>query len=376
MAVLAWVGTLGGLASCNALLGLDDARIIGDDAGDPLHDSAAEIGPGSDGGARDGGATDASVDTAPCTVPADGDPHNCGACGHDCLGGTCVKGTCQPLVLASGHTSPNAIAVDDAYVYWVDDTSGAGVFRVPIDGGSEDALALAETRPFAIAVSPTHVYWGTFGGQLRRVPIGGGPLEPVAMEPSGQPIMAIALDAVYVYWTGGAPGVFRTPSGGGGSASPLVPGEFEPQGIAVSTTSAYWVTLGALRVVSLSGGDASTLVAGSGSCGTSSVALGGTNVFWTDSCSGAINRVPLGGGASTTLGTAKQPYAVAVDSAYVYWTDQNDGTRGIYRAPIMNGPTQPLLANQASIPYALAVDSRAIYWTSKADGTVLKLAKP
>ena len=49
------------------------------------------------------------------------DPHNCGACGHDCLGGACDAGVCVPLpagVLASGLIAPVSVAVDATNVYF------------------------------------------------------------------------------------------------------------------------------------------------------------------------------------------------------------------------------------------------------------------
>jgi len=42
------------------------------------------------------------------------DPANCGACGHDCLGGDCLGGMCQPLVLFTGQlNSAHCLAIDD-----------------------------------------------------------------------------------------------------------------------------------------------------------------------------------------------------------------------------------------------------------------------
>src|SRR5579859_928196 len=46
------------------------------------------------------------------------DPHNCGRCGHDCFGGACISGGCQPVVLASGQNDSSAIALDAKNVYW------------------------------------------------------------------------------------------------------------------------------------------------------------------------------------------------------------------------------------------------------------------
>jgi hypothetical protein len=44
-----------------------------------------------------------------CEVDLSNDGKNCGKCGHDCLGGACSSGTCQPVVLASNQGNPWAI---------------------------------------------------------------------------------------------------------------------------------------------------------------------------------------------------------------------------------------------------------------------------
>src|SRR5271170_4179987 len=37
------------------------------------------------------------------------DTTSCGSCGHDCQGGTCVEGSCQPVTVASGQNNPGGI---------------------------------------------------------------------------------------------------------------------------------------------------------------------------------------------------------------------------------------------------------------------------
>jgi hypothetical protein len=47
------------------------------------------------------------------------DPKNCGTCGHDCLGGACITGHCQPAVVASSSTAQlSVIGVDAASLYF------------------------------------------------------------------------------------------------------------------------------------------------------------------------------------------------------------------------------------------------------------------
>jgi hypothetical protein len=85
-------------------------------------------GPGSHG---DGGFDDGSIgsqDGSPGGPGGDGasvdgcgplnTSQNCGACGHDCGGGACLNGVCQPSMLVSNEMFPNTIAADNAKVYW------------------------------------------------------------------------------------------------------------------------------------------------------------------------------------------------------------------------------------------------------------------
>ncbi len=73
-------------------------------------------------GGRDGG--EESTPSSAVCGDIGTDSHNCGACGHDCAGGACSAGICQPVVLAAGLTRPGSMAIDDANVYWTEHSVG------------------------------------------------------------------------------------------------------------------------------------------------------------------------------------------------------------------------------------------------------------
>src|SRR5579859_4125816 len=78
------------------------------------------------------GAADGGVDAAcnPATLDTDG--HNCGACGHDCQGGACSNGACQPVTLASGQSGIQKLVIDATTLYWT--SSNGYIGRLGKDG--------------------------------------------------------------------------------------------------------------------------------------------------------------------------------------------------------------------------------------------------
>jgi hypothetical protein len=77
------------------------------------HGGGTSGGGMSGGGGAGGGRVDGGADMSfPCTDTT-ADPHNCGACGHSCLGGTCAASICQPFPM--GTTSEDYI-VDDLQI--------------------------------------------------------------------------------------------------------------------------------------------------------------------------------------------------------------------------------------------------------------------
>jgi hypothetical protein len=129
------------VAACTTLLGDYDvsSQGQGDDASID-GPSTSDGGGGDDVATTSDGATHDVANDAPITcvaprVPCNGacvsldTPMHCGACGHDCGGGTCMNATCQPMVVAgnqNGNPGILGLAIDGASVYFSsnDDTAG------------------------------------------------------------------------------------------------------------------------------------------------------------------------------------------------------------------------------------------------------------
>jgi hypothetical protein len=70
------------------------------------------------------------------------DPANCGACMHDCQGGACSNGVCQPVVLVPAAMTVDItdIASDGHSVFWADLGSNT-IDQVSTPGGAKTVLA-------------------------------------------------------------------------------------------------------------------------------------------------------------------------------------------------------------------------------------------
>lgn len=137
------------------------------------------------------------------------------------------------------------VAVDEAFLYWGDhDPNGppGSLRRKPLaslDGGAS-VLFVNTERPKTLAVDATHVYWTTWDGFVKRAPKGGiGGAEPLA---ASQPAPeSIYVDERHVYWTNFTMGgdVRRVPKGGG-TEEVVAGNQSFPYGITGDCAAVYW----------------------------------------------------------------------------------------------------------------------------------------
>lgn len=109
-------------------------------------------------------------------------------------------------VAVTGGTASNIVPADDAYAVAVDATSvywttyyAGTVNRASTIGDDATVLADGQSTPIAVAVDSAHVYWANKGGTIRRISISGGKALTLAAGQAGP--AALAIDGTSVYWT-------------------------------------------------------------------------------------------------------------------------------------------------------------------------------
>jgi hypothetical protein len=260
-------------------------------------------------------------------------------------------------------------------------------------------LASGQEIPMDVAVDDTSVYWGNatdFGlGPIviRSTPkAGGGPLTDVATGVIG--LSDFSLDATRVFWGEGAAepgvgGVRSTPKGGGALTDLLDDVRafqllLEGNNLYVASPDAG----GRLLKLPKAGGATTTLaVVGPGLSNTPALALGGDNLFFTQStfdveCDGRVSYVPKVGGAAVSIADGICGLlSIKADAFAVYWAQWDEAAQvgKIVRktAPFTIGaPTT--LATLSTRPTYLAIDAFDVYYVAGGpadDGSVRRVSK-
>ena len=289
--------------------------------------------------------------------------------------------------LATGQNGPQALALDDAYVYWtnvgVREPPTGTIMRVPKCGGTPVTLATGQSPSWSIAVDDTSVYWGVVpagdigNGVVVRMPKAGGTI--VTLATNVYDPLYVAVDATNLYWSSPVAETISSIPTAGGTVTTLATLQGNPHEIALNDSSVMWLNVGndggpgAVVRMPKAGGTPVTLAVGAFPSG---LALDATDAISSFEAGGGaqLARVPLSGGSMIGLASvAVSVSGIATDGVDAYFTDIGNGDQGVgvLGAVPLQGGAVVTLASGLSGPSGVAVDGSSVYWLDDT-GLVMK----
>ena len=337
---------------------------------------------GTSGGAGTGGvpACTCSTNQTCCgttCIDTQTSSESCGTCGHGCLGGTCVAGQCQPVMLGryDRYFGQNGLSVGDNHIYakgeanlivrakkdgsdltmgplptlgtsgctgggaveiggrlfyqWNDGTTCRMAYCSPDDcdgttQGFSPSAGASWVQSFAADRATSQVFW--FDGASKHFMVAS-----TLGAPSGMTVPSADI-STQATWTGYASGgilflddnaMEHLPSSGGNLASLANRDGLDIRSLCATSARLYWSTANAIHFVNLptaSGGD-QVLV----SSPAVTIWADDTDLFWTGDGK-TLERCKVNNCTATkaTIGAASTCSIVAIggEAAAVYWTAQ------------------------------------------------------
>jgi hypothetical protein len=344
-----------------------------------------------------------------CETDLSSGSEHCGACGHDCQGGDCIAGKCQPIELVAG-TSAALLEIDATHAYWatastatyqdgvmVFDPPQTTVSRVPRSGGEVQVLAsLTDGRvPVGLRVHGTDCYWVEVGpywntpSTIQVRPVDGSlPARALATYPTRIDTLAVNEEHVFftvldstAYLGDSRYSVGRVPLAGG--AVEILATEIAANkmtSLLLDEQRAYWIELGLSahgRVVTVPLGGGETTVFSDAHA--LSMARDETNLYWLGGSevsqdANAVWKKPLRGGQPFPLATeAATVSQIAANSSFVFFTENGNEQASIMRIAPAGGTPTEVARSELSAVANIVVDDETIFWATS--DRIVKLAQ-
>jgi hypothetical protein len=372
---------------------------------------------------RDAGIRDASRDVSRDTgldsradSRVDSGARDGAMCDHDCLGGACQGGKCQPVVLANvGEEGVAQFAIDETSLYWTTSyvagqpgATGGLMSKCPLAGcaGAPTTLATGQDSPVGLWVVGSTLYWQNVnGGSIMRCSTDCNDDPTTFYSWTNQIAGPFAANVTEAFMVTGSESVGECPTSGCGLTT-FATGQASPVQIVATDASVYWVDLGATEpfgkgdVMFVDGGivtcpvsgcadAATTLVGGVRPFGDLAVVAG--VAYWVQGPNADLVACEVSGcdGVPKTVvsGIPGGIEAFAVDGSGIYFQDfQSEGVGGsatttwqISRCPITGCSGAPTLLYSAllvgGMPEVL-VDATRVYFIAGNYGSeIVALAK-
>ena len=330
------------------------------------------------------------------------DPNNCGRCGHDCGGATCLAGKCQPYVVQDGQDYTDGLFVDSTGIYWISEVYDE-LLHCPITGcAAKPATVSAQGSPIEFVVSSGVAFWESdqsTTSSLQSIPITnlGGAVAPFISRP-GQ-MRSLAFDGADVFWTEAPNGqwqTYRCPAAGCASGTPVFSDAVSA--MISDGTHLVWISgsIG-LKVCTKANCHPQVLIP-SGFASSNDLVLHNGVAYVADNAelgtqTGSITSCSITATSCTVGNIAKGvPVAggIAVDDSGVYWVgddtidagNNTSATLGtIYTCPLTGCPAsgpQVVIDGQVGGVGYIAVYGSQIYFTGGGSSSpnVMAIAKP
>jgi hypothetical protein len=297
-----------------------------------------------------------------CEVTLATDRHNCGACGRDCLGGTCADGQCQPIQAVYDIEHGEVFTLDSGWIYFVSGSIYENrIVRFDTDAWKLEVLRSGINSVGGLIIRGSDMIYSSGTSDIHKGPITGS---DSVFDASNTRAGSMALGTTYLYWIdswtvadGSSEGAVkrRLLSGGASAATVVSAGTFpwtlrEGDGIVTWTNSARPYPYRVLEKATVTGSIPASSSVVASYVDASVIAAG--NIYW-GSTNGGLRRVATSGGTPTTLVEGASACAMASDSEYVYWSDCDGGT--VWRIPVAGGSAEMIMSGITN-PSSLAVD--------------------
>lgn len=327
-----------------------------------------------------------------CEADLTSDVNRCGACDSRCavaagtaacVAGSCVVGACDAGRGDCDGSASNGCEADLASVTHCGACGNACGAGQACTAGvctsvapTTDAILTGQSTPLGIAADGEFIFWanrGQVGGSVLRARRDGTGVTVLATNQGGT-ISGVAVDAENVYWATFTSGTVATCPKVGGAVRVLASSESGPLGIGVWGRDVYWTSFSGGTVTRYNlDTSARTVVASGLPSGLGGGATDGASIYLTSLYANDIYRMPISGGALTTIATGQAyPVLTAIDQQHVYWANGDSGQ--IARVPRAGGASEVFVTDRFGTD-GVAVDDRYVYWTNYETGVIYRRAK-